>query len=223
MATQRVKILIGSVTAVILIAISATYSQAATYDLLGGQSLGIISDPNGNVNDPAPDILICNPLDDTCNVKKQGNNPFEFHGTYTGDEFIESQNLWKSDQQDPGTVFSITVDNTNKAGTWQQIWQGGLGELLTHYVAVKASGDYHLIGYDLSLITATLVAGDIITGSWSVGGIPHDMSHVSLYNSLPPPLEAPPEIPLPATLPLLLSALGFVGFLGRRRKKIATA
>ena len=75
----------------------------------------------------------------------------------------------------------------------------------------------------------TLIANDIMTGTWSTSGINNPgngnqqgISHLSIYNSLIPN-NSTPEIPLPAALPLFLSAMGWFGFLGWRRRRAASA
>lgn len=203
--TNTIKFVVGACTAVTMLLSGSNVALAVTYNLGAGTSLGVI-DSKENVNDPAPGNLICFAATDVCNTKKD-----TFSGTYTGNHDINSASLWES--ANGGSIFSLT-SATSTTGTWSQIWQGTANEKITHYAAVKASGDYHLIGYNLALITAALMPGDIITGDWSVGTIPRAMSHVNLYNSAPMAVA-----PIPAALPLFLTGLGLLGFIGRQRRR----
>ena len=61
----------------------------------------------------------------------------------------------------------------------------------------------------------------ITSGSWSINF--NSLSHATLYAKVDPTYVPPGEVPLPAGLVLLFSALGGLGFLSRFRKAGAAA
>ena len=212
------RVMRNSLTVSVLFSLSVfgavSEAGAVTYNLGSGFDLGIIAGGPGGNPPETPNNLICIAAADTCNIKV-GPSLVQA-GTYTGADDINSAALWKSGVA--STSFSFTSSGTS--GTWTQTWQGTLGEVLTHYVAAKTANAYHLIGYDLSLITAALNVGDMITGSWTTNifnsnNEEQTLSHLMLYNS------APAVVPIPAALPLFGGALGLLGLLGWRRNRVA--
>ncbi len=193
----------------------------ATFDLNSGTLLAIITEPS---NDPSPSDLVCSFSSDECGIE-QGKKGFSIDWKVEDVE-IESAALGKFDTDGSGftaglqTGFSITQTDS-KSGAWQQIV--GVGDLLTHYVAVKAGSMWALYDFDFAALGATV--GDTLKGSYSTSdlsvgsGNQPNLSHISWYNSEP----SVSAVPLPAALPLFGGALGLIGLLGWRRKRTAVA
>ncbi len=67
---------------------------------------------------------------------------------------------------------------------------------------------------------------DATSGTWTTagpGGSAMGLSHGSVYYLADGRNPGPPPVPLPAALPLLLSAFGGLGFFGWRRRAVKTA
>lgn len=105
-------------------------------------------------------------------------------------------------------ILTVTYDETGKAGTWSvDSWDGFSAAILV------TKGGPAFAAYLLDL-----TAG--ITGTWSTAGLTNpggnqpNISHISLYT-----VEGEtPVVPVPAGLPLILSALGLGALTLRRRK-----
>lgn len=154
-----------------------------------------------------------------------GNDPFGGHekglyGKFNGVE-ISSPSLAKCDvlqlscnwengaiaDEDYTSAFAVTF-NDDKSGNWSFTSDPSL----THapsYMVVKAATTWALYSLDGAL-----------SGTWSTAGILNNggkqpgVSHVSFYNSAAP-------IPLPAAAWLLLTGVGALGVVRRRRRAAA--
>ena len=89
-------------------------------------------------------------------------------------------------------------------GNWS--WTSDAGELLPTIMLIKAGSAWFIES----------VAG-LLAGTFSTELLDSkNLSHISFYDSAR--VIVPPEVPLPAALPLLLTALGGMTWLSRRRK-----
>lgn len=106
-----------------------------------------------------------------------------------------------------GTIeFTTAPINGAQSGNWAIDTLAGLSEIV---ITLKAGNGFGAFLLDLTV-------PDPLSGSWAST---KDLSHASIYYN-GDPVSA---VPLPAALPLFLSALAGLGLLGWRRKRIATA
>ncbi|HUQ38291.1 MAG TPA: VPLPA-CTERM sorting domain-containing protein [Aestuariivirga sp.] len=145
-----------------------------------------------------------------------GNDPFGGQGGYINNTpslvkwtppSTEEEGIAAGDYAD-----DISVTSLGTSGTWT--WTHDENELYPQYVLYKAGS-----GFFISLVT------DLTDVTWStvtlLGG--HAISHISWYNHGTPPGGGIDPIPVPAAFPLLLSALGGLTWLSRRRRKTPAA
>ena len=93
-----------------------------------------------------------------------------------------------------------------KSGTWTLAHQAG--ELVPTIVVIKAGPAFFL---------QSVIAG-VLTGTFNTALLGNKgLSHISLYDGAKPG-GGTPEVPIPAALPLLLTGIGGLTWLSRRKK-----
>ncbi len=127
--------------------------------------------------------------------------------------------LDKSDDNTTGAAegaLTFTPPTSGTSGTWSINTAIAAG--YTSFVIAWKTG----VG-QLDPDWAAFSVFNALTGSWAVSGNQAN-SHANLYGVLDPNSgNNNPVVPLPAALPLFLSALGVFGLLGWRRKRLVAA
>jgi len=199
-------------------------AQAVTVDSF---YVGTIHDTTatGGTNDPFPSDLICFDATNECSIKSNGQT-IAYAPLYTGFGDVSSPALWKGEadgsqeygEWSGGQVTGYTIGETSTGEITVNYTEG---DLLAHYLAVKAGTSYSLYEIDISELGG-LSDGDLYSIAFTTAQLSlKDYSHVSLYNSYisdPEDPEDPSEVPIPAPIMLLLSALAGLGFMGKYRK-----
>jgi hypothetical protein len=141
-----------------------------------------------------------------------GNNDAVNNFIYAGAGFITLDK--DPDDKVPGAglfpnALTIVGDGTT-SGTFSFVAPAGF----INFVLAFKSGEGQ-IDPDWA---AFLLPTDIVSGLWSILVGNQSLSHANLYAQIDPNYVPPGEVPLPAGIVLLLSALGGIGFLSRFRK-----
>lgn len=181
----------GLLMASCILAFSGFQAGAATY---------IDSYPG---NDPFPDPYMDSPALAKCDTETDG-GPYTItcatwlDGHATGD-YSDAFSLIYDDNS--GVNFNWTFDEDDVTGTTEV--------LFPKYVLIKQSSMYYAWELDGSEIYGGFIQTDL-----------GDISHVSFYDgaSPPPPPPPPPSVPLPAGLPILVSGLGALMWLRRKKQ-----
>ena len=122
----------------------------------------------------------------------------------------------KNDPPVEGTGSLVTT-GTTQGGTWTI---NGFDSNLLYLLTFKA-GNVNS-GVRPGVVIAYLI--ETATGSWTSpffnanNNNRKDTSHISLFSTTSTPDGFDPQVPVPAALPLMLTAIGVAGFMARRRR-----
>lgn len=142
--------------------------------------------------------------------------------------FALVQSLSGSDFYDFGGSLSFEIAATADLSDGLQVSElVGTGDVFT-FDARQDQGRYHppivvLRSDGTGLIQNSNNFGGINPSTNMLVDVDFGEEYITALTFTPSSLTIVPPVPLPAALPLLLSALGFFGFLGWRRKRTAAA
>ncbi|MEE4346566.1 MAG: VPLPA-CTERM sorting domain-containing protein [Paracoccaceae bacterium] len=200
----------------------AKIAAVAAFGLLGGQvsaaTLDFVAEANGNERGVASGFVLNNANTGGINVTITSNyNPY-FDSGNAGLGVCKI--LDSSAQCDPSNDDNVTSGEWVKLTFDSAVTLSGLSFRNANHNLINTSNSTLRIGIDGAMAASTTfasAAGAIFTGITSIqfkyGGNHPDQFYLSAANVAP--------VPVPASLPLLVGALGVMGFGARRRKKAA--